>query len=123
MSTRSAGELEQTMMRTSSLFKDAERLLDECRDRHIWCTKPHLCKSHLVCCQRWNKLARDNDAFFLPMSEYNTFRRDLKRMEQEGYPLSHAEYGRIAAQMLVVFMLASACLLVVVYTMVLDAVV
>lgn len=66
----------------SSLFKAAETLFKECRDRHCFCRG---CKSQKECCSRWTQLVNHNDAFSLPMHEYNVFRRDLRRLEEAGY--------------------------------------
>lgn len=83
MMTVAEKEITQTYRRTSSLYKEAEKLLYGCRERHSWCRG---CLAESDCRAHWDKLVENNDGLSLPMSAFNAFRRDLRRLEGQGFP-------------------------------------
>ena len=110
MMTIAEKELVQTYRRTSSLFKESERLVKECCDRH----DGDGCLAESDCRARWKRLTDDNDGFILPMSAFQVFRKDLRRLEAQGFKGAN-QSGQLLSMMGTISIVGLVCLVITAY--------
>jgi hypothetical protein len=65
----------------SSIFRAAEDMLHDCQRRHNHCFS---CSEQAACRQAWDDLINQTDAFYLSLTRFNHYRKELEHLEAAG---------------------------------------